>query len=58
MLSLFAPQGPDFPMVWWVWWFVVAFALYGLLGAWFWISMRRDEASAAGKSHGETSDRH
>lgn len=52
MLSLFTPQGSDFPILWWVWWFVVAFALYALLGAWFWVSTRRHKASGADDSPG------
>lgn len=55
MLALLAPQGADFPVMWWIWWFVVALAVYGLLGAWFWIGLRSDKASGEGR--GETAGR-
>lgn len=42
--------------MWWVWWFVVAFALYGLLGAWLWISTHRHEASGPGDGRSESSN--
>lgn len=58
MPSLLAPQGPDLPILWWVWWFVVAFAVYGLLGGWLWMSARRHRDTAPDDRHAEASDRH
>jgi hypothetical protein len=53
MPEIAVPQSAGFPMAWWIWWFVAAFFVYGLLGVWFWRSARRHD-KAGSKSGGQT----
>lgn len=44
---MFSFTSDGFPMFWWIWWFIVAFVVYGLLAFWFWRAGRHYELSRA-----------
>lgn len=52
MIELAGSEAHTLPILWWVWWFVVASAVYGLLGVWFWRRLSRSQAPVAAE-HGK-----
>ena len=39
-------HGSHFPVIWWLWWFIAAFAIYGILALWFWRASRQTDQDA------------
>lgn len=53
MLHLTVPETPGLPVLWWVWWFVVASVVYMVILIWFRSAARQhDEAVSLGAKPG------
>ena len=47
MTEMAASEGLNLPILWWVWWFVVASVVYTFIGVWFWRTLSRDKPAVA-----------
>lgn len=46
MFNTPVPESPGMPVLWWLFWFAAAVAIYLLIALWFWKVMKRETRSA------------